>query len=358
MGTIFDYVLTNQKTFAEEALTALDSLILAQAAYFDYSQAKAINCFKDLSDAKMITKMTSHILGGEDNQRLLQLLCQSRRFQNITWQNFQRKLDPAEEMQFGAVTFKLTPDTYYIAYRGTNATVTGWKESLSLSYKRVIPSQKAALHYFKHIVANNSGHYYLGGHSKGGNLAIYSALAAPVSFQSLLIRCDNFDGPGFLSLSKQQRQSAKYLQKIIHKYIPEDSLFGTMLDSSDDYVVVKSSSLGPLQHNMFTWQINDGYFVTANSPTPFAKINRQAIQRWVDETTPEEKAFFLNTLYQLAEGSDSPYLRDLFSQKGIKSLVMGLLQSKKSSRDIWLKLTLELIRNYREAIDRQIRELN
>ena len=62
---------------------------------------------------------------------------------------------------------------------------------------------------------------YLGGHSKGGNLAMYAAIREQ-TIQPAITRVYNFDGPGFRP-SFYERYDCTAILDRIHTYVPKDS---------------------------------------------------------------------------------------------------------------------------------------
>lgn len=124
-------------------------------------------------------------------------LAASPRFRNIQMLGYTEQFDAAEEKQFAAVCFQITPDLCYIAFRGTDSTLVGWKEDFNMAFKCPVPSQKTAVRYLTDAARHCRGKILVGGHSKGGNLAVYAAVKCSEDIQKRIERVYSHDGPGF-----------------------------------------------------------------------------------------------------------------------------------------------------------------
>ena len=131
----------------------------------------------------------------KNQNRLFKSLSESKRFQSVLVTHYFHIVDKEIDMQISGMTFVLPNDTLYVAFKGTDETITGWKEDFDLSYKDVIPSQKKAVSYLNEILSSFVRPVYVGGHSKGGNLAMYASLFCKDS--DLIVKVYNNDGPGF-----------------------------------------------------------------------------------------------------------------------------------------------------------------
>lgn len=269
MANILDYVKSNQRTFAEEKLNELDSLVFAELTYCHFEKIKNINSFKslDLDNNELIANLTSNVWKQEKMEKLISLLIKSRRFRDVTWSNIVNKIEAKSEFEFNAVTFHFRPQAVYVAYRGTTATKVGWKEDFNMSFLDSVPAQFFARQYFRKILQQTQGKIFLGGHSKGGNLAFYVALTATKEEQESIIRVDNFDGPGFHNQKERFDKKIKALLPKLHKFIPQGCLVGTIQDDLIDdrqyCKIVQAQGIPPMQHNLFNWKIERDHFLWA-----------------------------------------------------------------------------------------------
>ena len=100
------------------------------------------------------------------------------------------------ETQFAAMTFTAKKQFTYVGFRGTDTSLAGWKENFNMAFADAVPAQHQALRYLEAIAAKTTGPLYVGGHSKGGNLAEYAALKAAPEIQARIERVFIHDGPG------------------------------------------------------------------------------------------------------------------------------------------------------------------
>lgn len=166
-------------------------------------------------------------------------------------------------VQFDAATFILPDGTNAVVFRGTDDTIAGWKEDLDIYTKKYIPSYKYSVEYLETAAKTLSGDFIVCGHSKGGNVALYAALnCSPATADRIKLLYNN-DGPGFHDLRPFATPAYRELLPRYRHFIPQSSFIGMLLAHDDDYTVIKSTRLmGMLQHDLATWQIEDGEPVT------------------------------------------------------------------------------------------------
>ena len=266
--SIVEYVQSQMKTFQQLPFGSVDSLVLSQLAYMnlgdvvpsvlhDASHIRIADLFK----AEYFENYLDDVRDAKSNRQLLYALCASPRYRDIKVNYFVNNIDQQLEKQFSAITFILPDGTVYIAFRGTDSTIVGWKEDFNLFFQSVIPGHISALKYVNTVTERLTGNIYIGGHSKGGNLALYSASFAGEEIQKRIITVFNHDGPG---LSPDIQQMAGYvdLGDKIETTVPQASLFG-LIFATCDFMVVKSDRLGLMQHDPFSWEICGNDFIYA-----------------------------------------------------------------------------------------------
>ncbi|NLY82422.1 MAG: DUF2974 domain-containing protein, partial [Clostridiales bacterium] len=257
---ILDYAKDNFKRFEESPFNSVDSLILCQLFYSRIeTQVKKNNVkvwtVKDLYKAEYFDKMFSDGISDEENRKLLTILASSPRFRDIRIKNIISETSKKRVMQFAAVTYELSDEIDYVCFRGTDGTMIGWKEDFNMVFMEETPSQANAARYLKVFYEENySKKIYIGGHSKGGNLAVYSACLVGEEIQSKIIQIFSHDGPGFRD---EMYDSYGYLSIAdkINKTIPQTSVVGMLLAPQEDFKVIRSDARGFAQHSAFTWLV-------------------------------------------------------------------------------------------------------
>lgn len=243
----------------------------------------------------------SWLKDSEDTLRFIQAIRASRRYRNVSVAFFVDEISDAVDKQFSATTFFLHSTSgamAYIAFRGTDGTLTGWKEDFNLSYKPVIPSQRSALAYVSGVSSATQCPLILGGHSKGGNLAQYAALCTDEGTYQRIVAVYDHDGPSFLEDPSPRRTTADFDRKL-HKLVPESSAFGMILERRDDYRVVQSSASAIFQHHPFSWIVDGDDFVYQEDLNASAQFFDEALDTWLRSKTPAERERFIQTIYDL-----------------------------------------------------------
>ena len=212
-----------------------------------------------------------------------------------------------------------------IAYRGTDDTLIGWKENFNMSFMPVVPAQLAATEYLDQAGAYFDGDIRLTGHSKGGNLAVYAAVHCQKSIKKRLLRVWSNDGPGF---GEGMLSDPAYIamRPIIKSLVPQSSVVGMLLEHDENYTVVKSRQVGPLQHDGFSWNIMGGSFVHLQNVTDECKRFDKSLNEWVRSMTPEQREEFVESIYQMLSAGDAATLTDL-----VASAKANLLKKKNAS---------------------------
>ncbi|MFB0919606.1 MAG: DUF2974 domain-containing protein [Oscillospiraceae bacterium] len=311
MKSIIEYAETEFRSFSEKPFGPVDSLILSQLSYINFEgivpkpadgqkSVRIADCLK----AELYTSMLFETRDPKSNKRLLQAVAASPRFRDIGMSFFVSEFDPVSEKQFSAVTYILPESTKYIAFRGTDDTLIGWKEDFNMAFVYPVPSQKRALEYLLDISRHMSGQLILGGHSKGGNLAVYSALASPQSVSSRVLRVYDHDGPGFRE-GVLDSEGYGIVEDRIEKTVPESSLIGMLLEGHKKYTVVESRRFGVMQHDPFSWKVGGDGFITTEEVSDGAKYMNRTIREWLNSLSQEEREKFTDLLFGVLDAGDA-----------------------------------------------------
>lgn len=362
MDSIVTYIEREQRTFTESPVNAVDSLVLSSLCYFNFDklvlkpELSTVSCPLDthtstpvllsdilaLCDADWLTE-GSWLKDSEDTLRFVQAIRASRRYRNVSVAFFVDEISDAVDKQFSATTFFLQSTSgaiAYIAFRGTDGTLTGWKEDFNLSYKPVIPSQRSALAYVSGVSSATQCPLILGGHSKGGNLAQYAALCTDESTYQRIVAVYDHDGPSFLEDPSPRRTTADYDCKL-HKLVPESSAFGMILERRDDYRVVQSSASAIFQHHPFSWIVNGDDFVYQEDLNASAQFFDEALDTWLRSKTPAERERFIQTIYDLIMQTNATSWAEFQTRLGANvATVMGAGSKLDSDTKQFLASTL------------------
>lgn len=304
---IVNYAETKMERFESTHFNQVDSLILSQFAYVYFNNVvpgiqkyDESVCIAELLKAENIHQMLHNVRDPKNNHRLLLALGMSPRFRDIRMCCYSDSLNITEQKQFAAVTYLIDDKNAYIAYRGTDSTFVGWKEDFNMAFISPIPAQQEGVSYLNAVAKQFPHKLMIGGHSKGGNIAVYSAMECQPSIQDRIVSIYSHDGPGF---EDQIFTSEKYerIKTRIHKTLPQSSLVGMLLHHQEDYIVVESNQFWIMQHDPFSWEVNKDDFKYAQSITGGAEHINVVISQWLSALEDEKRELFVTTLYSVIE---------------------------------------------------------
>ena len=309
---MLDYVRTELDTFDGRGFCTVDSLVLSWLAYTrlpadDPALAPALGWegvrLADLYRAEYFATYYAGMWGEEPGLDLLAAVAASPRFRDARVMGYVDATDPQAEKQFAAMTFRLTEDLSYVAFRGTDASLVGWKEDFNLAYRCPVPSQVEAAHYLADAAARVGGDLLVGGHSKGGNLAVYAAATAPRDASGRVTRIFSHDGPGFLA-EFLATEDYRRVEGRVEKTLPQSSAVGMLLEQQEGYRVVRSNRAMIWQHDPFSWVVEGCDLVTLDGLTADARYLNRTVSAWLGSRTVKERERFIDTLYSVIDLGD------------------------------------------------------
>lgn len=299
-------------TFKERSFCDADAVILAAAVYTNleviapsiHDEKSSQTTFNDISEFDMSIITAGRTLMFH-NKKAIPLLKGSKRFGNIGIKYVYKVFNVDLANQFYACTYFVPDVGTVVAFRGTDITTAGWQENLNLSIKQVVFSQLDALDYLNLIAEKTEGPLYIVGHSKGGNLALYSSLHASKEIKDRLVKIYSLDGNG---LKKDFNESQEYFDiKDKFKFIcPYDTIVGTLMNTPNNRMVVKSKAFFVFQHDPYSWKINDdtGEFVTLPQISEKAYIRTVFFKDFLSKVSEEEKAVLITFIIEFLGGAN------------------------------------------------------
>ena len=321
MANIFDYLTDVQyDSFYDIPLNELDILALTELTYlsFDNLLDQSVN---RLSDVATRVPRESTMLTNKERLQLLDQLSQHKRFKNSKLSNFVNDIDVELQKQFAAMTYRLNLDTYLIVFRGTDDSIIGWKEDFHMTYMNEIPAQKHALTYLEDFFKQHPKQKVLiAGHSKGGNLAVFAASQIQPELQEKISAIYTYDAPGLQAHLTETTGYQDIIPKI-HRYVPQGSVIGMMLEVPDTPIVVRSLALGGIaQHNTFSWQTEGTHFVQLEAISSESLQIKDALKEWMDSVPDEELELYFNLFFGTILESGINSINDLSSTGAIEHI--------------------------------------
>lgn len=362
--TITDYLLSRQEDFDSVPFNPVDSLILSSISYLNFESYRYESLYGNES-VKLIDILRfgdyqtlvhgSWMDSTDEVSDMLTALARSRRYKDLSVCFYANETSEQIEKQFSAATFLLDPKRAYIAFRGTDGTLTGWKEDFNLSFRTVIPSQTTACLYLSGVLSAlpNTATVYCGGHSKGGNLAEYAALTIDEGQFNRLERIFNHDGPSFLQ-DPSPRINDQSFQNRLHKTVPESSIFGLILEKRDDFHVVQSTASLVFQHNPLSWIVTDHDFLYQDSLNRSAQIFDRTLDRWLQSCTPQQRELFIDTMFDLLTINEPKNWDDF--QDGLLGNIAAFVYNGVKLDHETKEIILHTFANLRECANETVRQ--
>lgn len=304
--SIIEYVLFNaNKSFDELPFNNVDALIFAQLSYLDYtgivedtrSESKGVY-LHEISEHENFSGIFVLPRTVENNTKLFNAVAYSRRYGKVRAKFYEDIFENDSDTQFCGMAFVLPGNLNVISFRGTDSTILGWKENCNMLYKYPVSSQEISVAYVDKVIPLLRGKVIVTGHSKGGNLAIYSSVYCKKENKKKITKIVSFDSPGF---TEEFVNDPKYLATLpkISKFVPEESMVGMLLTDKSTYQVVKSDGIGFYQHDPFMWKIDGISFVPSTKIVMRAKIIDTTFNDWVFGFEPQQREQFLEAMFLL-----------------------------------------------------------
>lgn len=357
MSNLIDYVIwRGDLTFSDNRLNAVDNFILCMVTYIDYhriftnynphvkfNMAQAAEEFCDHTTDKDVH--LGVLMPSKNIRKIFELMGKSKRFAPVEISDFVNEIDYQQEMQFCAVTYHLTDREIFVCFRGTDDTLIGWKENCKLSYLDKIPAQDRAVKYLETVAGKYPNKkIYVGGHSKGGNLAKYSAIYCDDTIKDRIAFIFNNDGPGFRSEVIDKKRLALVESKI-RNYIPQSSLFGQMFESHGMKTIVKSSGKGIYQHDCFLWQVRGAGVVSLKNLSSMGEKHNQLFESRIMSVPMEKRQEVVDIFFDIIKQTGAKTLLDFSESKFSKAsmAVKGVRQLDKEQKALMSMLVAQLL---------------
>ena len=343
MANLMDYLdWRGDLTLAVSPFSEVDALILAELSFVDFDgivpppevgRGVRLNEAAEAFFARHGGRdVDMGVLVPDGISQMLRKLMASPRFCGMTLNGYEALLDDEVEEQFSALTIDLGNGSIYISFRGTDDTIVGWKEDLNMSFLEEIPSQKQAVDYVARIARQYPEKTLrIGGHSKGGNLAVYSAAKSSGDIQERIVAVHNNDGPGFIwDISKTPGH--KRIAGRIHTVLPQTSVVGMLMEHEKHYQVVYSTYDGLYQHDGFSWQVKGTQFVHLDDFSREGKLVDEALSSWADSLNTQQREALAEALYSVFTATGAKTLSELNEEK-LKSASAMLKTYKNLDRE-------------------------
>lgn len=312
LNNIIDYIdWRGDLTFKQSGFNEVDNMIFSQISYLNLGVIKGEMSIEELgqryekeiknrniTQSSYITSLITRI------EKMFMKAYKSNRFKDVLISDFVNKFDEINESQFSAMTFIIDEDTIYVAFRGTDDTIVGFKENLNMSFSAPVPGQIDSVSYLRGILNKyDKKNIIVGGHSKGGNFAVFAVSGLTQEERDRISIVYNNDGPGFTEKILNS-YGYKDTVKKVKKYLPKDSFVGILMDDEEEYIVVNASGAsGILQHDGLNWEVRGSEFVKRKSITEKSQFVDKTVKYWLEGLNKEQREAFVDELYRIVKKS-------------------------------------------------------
>ncbi len=363
MNSILEYVVwRGDVSFDYAPLNEVDALIFSELSYINYSHWLS-SSFENMRTLKEIAN-DCHAMTEAERERyivphvepktltLLYMAGNSTRFGSLDVCGYAEVKDTENVEQFAAVTFCFGKSWAFSGFRGTDDSLVGWKEDFNMAYLSPVPAQADAVKYVEEAAKVLNCDLALGGHSKGGNLAIYAAAFSRKSAKDRVKIVYNFDGPGFEN-SIIQTDELKSVIPIVHTFLPKASIIGILFQYDGKCVFVENDEKnGILQHNPFSWYVYGTRFVYADKQTTGSVFVDLTTKRWLSQLDKNQLETFVNVLFDVLGASDASSVHEIAQTwyKKPKNVIKYINQLDSETKEVVLEVAQVLFYAAKENV--------
>ena len=339
---LFDYLKwRNDVSLRAAPFNEIDNVVLSYLAYADFGEllqeekrrVSIETCFKRFCKKHDLANVRESKLFIERAPLLLEDMVCGARFRGTKVVHFREVFDKEKVQQFAALVFLLPDGTKYVSFRGTDLSITGWKEDFLMSFTAETEGAKEAVSYLNEVAACVEGDLILGGHSKGGNFAMFAAAFAEDAVKERIRKVYNNDGPGFREEIVRSAAYRELLPKITN-IVPQTSIIGRLLSNEAAHTVVKSTAAGIFQHDVTTWEVTKDKFVRAE-PDAFSDFVEKSLGTWLETMDDEARKSLVETVFSMIEMTEAEtfaeFGENLFKNTGLIIKGLGRLPKEKRS---------------------------
>lgn len=349
--TIKDYLKKyGNYTFTEKEFNEVDAAILSLLPYVNFSNIVPnmkedkirLQEASDLFYSKYTKKdIENNMVSVRSISYLLKILAGTKRFQDLLLFNYDYEV--TFDMQFGALCILLPNKRVFVAYEGTDSYISGWMEDCMLTYMFPTKAQEKAVAYLNKVTGLFGPKIYVGGHSKGGNLALVASMYAKWTVRNKIECVYNNDGPG---LRKNEFNSKEYrrISSKLKTFVPNSTVVGMLLNHDNNYVVVDSINKGLMQHDAISWVVEDDHFKRCEI-SAFSQRVEKAFLNWLDKMDDKKREKFVTSLFSVLKKAEIEDLNE-FRKTKINSVIKILKETKnldKETRNMLLACFKDLL---------------
>lgn len=309
--TVIDYLRENgERSFREKPMTEVECLAFSLLSYLKFDgmvpgvkERKKAVTLESLAERPDFENLYADTWFEKEYRALIEGMLAGKRYRNIKLNYYVNVLEKESEIQFSAITLRLDDGTVFLSFRGTDESIVGWKEDFNMAFLTPVAGQEKGVKYVNMVASRLRKPFYIGGHSKGGNLAVYSAMNCKPEVQDRIVQVFSMDGPGFRPEIMDRGNYGKIKDRVV-KILPHSSLVGMLFESDMHFEVVESKTFGLVQHDAFTWVVEGEHLKRVQDIYKIRKKMDNTLNTWILSLNEEQLRTFVDTLYEVISASE------------------------------------------------------
>lgn len=370
MANMMDYLdWRGDLSMKTDGFNDVDNLLLAQLIYVDFGEivpgpqtgesiglAEASERFWQTHEEKEILEKVSMT---KSAPFVMRKMAKTKRFADIRLSYYINDISDEEQSQFSVMCVSLEDDSIYVSYSGTDDTIVGWRENFNMGFLAETPGQLKSVSYLNGIAERFTGKdIRVGGHSKGGNLAVYASVNCKSAIRERIVSVYSNDGPGF---KREMVESEEFQQMLprIRNILPESSIVGMLLEHRGDYEVVKSTERGVQQHDAMSWEVLGTSLVHARDVASESILLDETMKNWIDQLNPEERREIVETVFDMLEEAQIYTVDDLYhcTWKQLQEIMKAKSRLPEETQQLFAKALKLLWNTGNKALKRSVKKV-
>ena len=284
-------------------------------------------------------------VGNEESYfKLLTLAASSKRYGELYISDYCELSRKKPPLQFSAICFHDEEDFSFLAYGGTDNSLAGWKENFMISFTRT-ESQDLAYQYAEKVICTGR-RWYVGGHSKGSNLALYASCNLDNERWDAIEHVYLLDGPGLCPEVLDQALTGR-VDKKCTQIVPQFCVFGKIFAPQiSDIRIVQSSASDILQHSIITWGIDHGKLALAEDFDSVSLSINEAVNIWICQVSYAGRVIFTEELFDAltADGDETIDQIRAKGLEGMEALILRLIQTSDTTKSTLTSLEKQVVK--------------
>ena len=336
-------------SFNELEFNDIDNVIFSALSYINYKDILVNSHIKmTIGEVGNIindnyNKYKRDILAVRNALKLIKSIKDTVRYKDIVLYNY--VYESGSEEQFGVISIEINKELVYVSYEGTDQLISGWKEDFMFSYMFPTISHKRAIRYINRNFLFSNKKIILGGHSKGGHLALVAGMYANIFVRNKIIKIYSNDGPGLLESELKSKRYDRIKDKLVY-IIPDYTIIGMLYNSYESsYTVIKSMKKNVYSHDYMTWVVDDKKFKSSKLSL-FSKSFHERLMSWINKYSIDERRIFVFSLFLVFENTNIKSLMDI---KEHRVKILDFLKNYKNTDKNTKKMIREFIFLYLDA---------